>query len=540
MCVRFFYAVAIGLLFFISTSLQAEPVFNVKDFGAVGDGTTRDTQAIQAAIDRCTESGGGRVVFPRGTFLSGTISLKDNVALELTPSAVLLGSTDLDDYSGKGGTDRSGETGKRALIRAHRAANIAIIGRGTIHGSGEAPIFAEEKKREMQREKTKGSRETIRPFGINFSQCKQVKLKEFTLKNSAFWSISLNECDFVTVDDITVAARIVANNDGIDIVDCHHTSLSNSYFDCGDDAICPKSHAARGVKNLTITNCIVKSEANGIKFGTKGIGGFENVTVSNCIVHDTNLAGIALEMVDGGVLDRFTITNIVMKNVNGGIFIKLGNRYGEKGTLRNVIISNVIAEGIGSRTPNTEDHYWRKARDPRIGMTVIGQEGAPIENILLANIMLRFAGTGTAEDAKLPELKDSFPAGYPEYTNCGITPAYGINCRHIHNLQLDNVSIGFHESDARAALFLQDCREIRINALRSDITDKAPAFIRAVDVDDLFITGCKPKQAKIPFLSLEGANRDISLIGNDFSRIPASHHSAPNTSPDEVTSVGNR
>lgn len=473
--------------------------YNIADFGAVGDGKTINTRSIQMAIDKCAADGGGEVIVPNGNFRTGTIYLKHNVVLYLSPSGILSGSTDKEDYARE----------ENALIVANGQNNIGVYGRGTIHGNGDDPAF-------YSKDPANGKPGRPNLFGIN--QCTQVKLKEFTVRNGARWNIHLISCDYVSVDDIKVISRAVANNDGIDVTDCHHVTISNSYFDCGDDAICPKSHTTRGVKNLVINNCIIKSESNGIKFGTKGVGGFQDVAISNCIIYETRLSGIAIEMVDGGVIERMVINNITMRKVNGSLFIKLGKRSGDQpGILRNVSITNLIADSIGLWKPDTMAAYHKKAANPKIGIAIVGQPGYLVEHITLSHVRFQFAGGGDEQDSKAVMKDDA--NSYPEYTNFGVTPAYGLNLRHVKNLVLQDVQLSTLSDDARPAIFMEDAKQVHMDNLTLQMSGRANAFIRCKDVEDLLVQGCKPDAVSIPFLSFEGQAKDISIINNDLHKV---------------------
>jgi len=493
-----------------SLAANAGKTYDITGFGAKGDGKTVNTPHIQKAIDQCFADGGGRVYIPNGVFLTGTIILKSNVELYLEAQAVLKGNPDRKDY-------QSPHTDRGALVYAYRQDNISISGRGAIDGNGGDSAF-------QSKDKYNGLPD--RPYPIALHQSSNVKLKDFTVKNGAFWNVMLDQCQYVTMDDVTVFSRIVANNDGLDIVDCYHVKVSNCYFDVGDDAICLKSHCDVGVKNVVITNCIAKSESNAIKFGTRGDGGFEDVTISNCVLYDTRLSGITLQMVDGGIMDRITINNITMHNVNGSICMKLGHRRGDTpGILRNVMISNIIADGIGCWKADTSVFYHKPAHDQRIGVSLVGVPGYEIENVTLDNIYLQFAGGGTEEDRRR-EI-DGKANVYPEYSNYGVTPAYGLNCRYVKNLYMNNIRLDYLEEDVRPAIYCRDVSGVSIHSLKAKISEKAPAVIRLKDVDGVFVTNCKP-QTNSPFLLLEENAKDISLTGNDFSKLtdilsPVSH-----------------
>lgn len=496
MKIKYIYS---GLALILSLSLNAQTTYNVLDYGAKGDGKTFNTKSIQKAIDECHADGGGIVIIPRGTFLSSTLILKSNVTLHLEPTAVLLGAPEIDQYEPY-----------MALIYAKDQENISISGAGKIDGNGIDGNFFKGNRNNGAPHK--------RPRTIQFEDCRFVKLKEFMLQNGAKHCIVLVKCVNVSVNNISVISRVIANNDGIDIVDCYHVNVSDCYFDCGDDAICLKSNYNVGVKNVVITNCIIKSESNGIKFGTGSVGGFCDVAISNCVIRETRLSGIALEVVDGGIMERIAIDNITMHKVNGSIFIRLGQREGDKpGKLRDVKINNVIADGIGLWRPEINPIYRKINKNPKIGITITGQPGFSVENVSLSNIYLQFAGGGTLEDAE--RIIDDNPHPYPEYNKFGVTPAYGFNCKHVKNIVFDNIRLDWIEQDDRPAMYFEDSKEITIGGLNSKVSSQAKAFIRIKDTDNVFVHSCKPEAVPIPFLSLERQIHDISIVGNDLRKV---------------------
>jgi hypothetical protein len=497
--------------------VSGQPTYNISDFGAIADGKAINTKAIQKAIDKCNADGGGQVIVPNGTFVTGTIFLKDNVQLYLNPGTVLKGSNKMADYS----------TDANCLIAADKKDNIGIWGTGTIDGSGGDPVF-------YSPEFANGL--SGRPNLFSISNCKHIKLKEFTVLNGARWNIHLINSNYISVDDIKVKSRIVANNDGIDLEDCHYITISNSFFDCGDDAICPKSTSSRGVKYLVINNCIIKSESNGIKFGTPGVGGFQDVAITNCTIYDTRLSGIAVLLVDGGTVDRMVISNITMRNVNGGIFIKLGKRSGSQpGVLQNVSINNVIGDGIGLWTPVTSDKYFKKAINPKIGISIVGQPGFLVKNVSLSNVSFQFAGGGDKKDAG--SVMPDAPNVYPEFSNFGVTPAYGLNFRHVEGITLQNVKLTTLSPDARPAVFFEDAKDVDISSLKATVSSQASAFVRFKSVENAFIHDCKPQAVPIPFLSFEVSARDISILNNDFHKISADYVKTAEVNEKEIRSV---
>jgi polygalacturonase len=253
--------------------------------------------------------------------------------------------------------------------------------------------------------------------------------------------------------------------------------------------------------------------------GTESGGGFQNITVTNCVIcsprystviygRQRGLAGLALEIVDGGTLDRVAISNITIRGVTVPIFMRLGNRARpyEKGQVKpgigrfqNVLVSNVIAEDCSS-----------------VGCSITGLPGRSIENVTLSNISLGFEGGGAKEDAsrKISEK----PASYPESTMFGTLPAYGFFCRHVKGLRLDNVRLRTAESDARHAVVCEDVTDLIVDNLDADHYPRGEAILRFTDVAAALVQGCSPKAGTGLFLRLEGGrSKHIVLMANDFS-----------------------
>jgi hypothetical protein len=475
--------------------LAAQPpqlvgLFDVRRFGAVGDGVTLDTVAIQNAVDACAESGGGKVWLQGGTFLSGTIRLRDNVTLHVEAGATLLGSTNIEDYP-----DITPEIVylyrhrfTKYLIYAEGAENIGLSGRGVIDGQGtHFPARPGDDKG--------------RPYILRLSECKNVRVENLTFVNSARWLSHYLACENVVISGISIRAKIRENRDGIDIDSCQDVRISDCRIDTGDDAIVLKATTARPCRRVLITNCSLSSMASALKIGTESQGGFEDITVSNCVIHDTGYSGIAVAMVDGGDLNRVTIANITMRDVKAPIFVRLGNRARQipdlpppgMGTLRNVIISNVQATGADV-----------------MGCSLTGIPGFPIENVTLENIRIHSSGGGTREDAdrKIPEKIDAYPSG----KMFGTLPAYGFFCRHAKNLRLHNIDLSFEEDDERPAIVCEDVQGLDVFALRADISPKAEALLRICGVRGALIHGCRTELEPDSFLKREGdACRDVEL-----------------------------
>jgi len=501
---------------------------SVRDFGAAGDGKTKDTAAIQRAIDAANKRGGGTVHFPHGRYLSGTVYLKSRVRLHIDFAAMLLGSTDLADYpvnrcAFRSYTDRYVH---RALLWAEGVRDIGITGGGVIDGQGAA---------------YKGLPWLKRPYIIRFISCRNVLIEDVTLRNSPMWMQHYLDCDFVTVRGISVFNHCNANNDMIDIDCCRDVIIADCFADTDDDALTFKSTADRPTENVTVNNCLLSSHCNAIKCGTESSGGFKNITITNCAIRPSRasekiygrkagLAGIALEIVDGGTLDRVTISNIAMTGRSAPIFLRLGNRarvFKEGmpkpgiGTFRNVILSNIVATDAG-----------------HTGCSITGLPGHPIENVTLSNIKITFAGGGTQQDADkvVPEL----PQKYPESTMFGVLPAYGFYCRHVHGLAFRDVDLGLAKPDGRPALVCVDVEGLSVDRCNAQTVSDAPALIVLDNVRSALIRGCSPPAAATAFLRLCGNSKQVSVISNDLSRVRTPFAFDETTPPAALYATANR
>ncbi|MHC4509041.1 MAG: glycoside hydrolase family 28 protein [Planctomycetota bacterium] len=452
--------------------IAAEELYDVRDYGANADGKTLCTASIQKAIDECSKAGGGTVYLPPGTFLSGTIYMKTGVTLRLDPACTLLGSRDLKDYPPTVQAFRSYTDNytDKSLIYAEKAERIAITGGGTIDGQGAS---------------FKGPYK-VRPYMIRFIQCRNVTVGDVTLKNSPMWVQHYLACDDVRITGVTVRSLVNHNNDGINIDSCHRVVISNCNIVSGDDAIVLKSTSARVCSEVTVSNCVLSTRCNALKMGTESNGGFQNIVITGCAIYNTRLAGVALEIVDGGIMDRVVVSNITMNKIGAPIFLRLGNRARPFkqdmetpgiGVMRNITISNIEATGANPT-----------------GCAISGLPEAKIENVTLSNIRLSFEGGGTKTEATraIPEN----PADYPEYGMFGKLPAYGFYCRHVKGLKLLNVQLQLAKPDQRHAVVFEDVEDALVDGLDAPLSPDAETIIRLTDVKKVFIRGKDNKMSE--------------------------------------------
>lgn len=454
--------------------------FSILDFGARMSDMHSSTQAIQQAIDRCSASGGGRVVVPAGTFRIGTLILRDDVELHLCRGAVLLGSDRIEDYPfldvrfRTRFTDKSYYTGRREVLRyrallfAEGVRNVSLTGYGQVDGNGGAEAF--------RLGNDAGSQASLeRPVLILMVDCREVRLRQIELLNSAYWMQCYLACDGVTLSGVTVRNHCNFNNDGIDI-DSKNVLVENCEFDTDDDAICFKSHDPdRWCENVVVRNCTVRTNCNGIKLGTGSLGGFRNIRIENiCFraasadrirgwqrivdhveIPNTMLAGLAVENVDGGVSENIEAVNLHMENVQTPIFIKLGNRMSrllsdEPAALRNICIANVRATSYS-----------------RMCSSITGWPGRAVENVTLTNI--RISTTGGTLASEFPVTVPECEGDYPENRMFGfMLPASGLWARHVTGLVVENAEFGVRNPDARPDVVLQDVSGAELSRFRNE------------------------------------------------------------------------
>lgn len=450
------------LLTFISASHLIAKDYNASLFGIKSNGTTMNTNSIQRAIDHISEKGGGRLVFYVGRYLTGTINLKSNVHIVLNEGAVLLGSTNIYDYNI--------DIPYCSFIRGEKQDNISITGKGVIDGQGKEVAYGLLSliHNGIIEDVAKYDRPFARrPRGIYLRECTNVEISGgIMVKNAADWVVTIDQCENVKLDKVTVDSKAYWNNDGIDIVDCKNLTLTNSFVDATDDGICLKSHDKNKTNdNIVVRNCAVRSSANGIKFGTASNGGFKNIKMSNIKVYDTFRSAFTIQGVDGAVCENISIDSLYVYNTGNIIYLRLGERGNRKSIVKDISISNVYAELSDSKQPDLGYTYDGPIENEPRNISpcgIVGLEGQYIENVTLKNIEIISPAGGNPHYAKvglstkeldaIPEM----PKAYPEFSQFKELPAWGFYIRHAKNIKFDNVTLKAKIRDYRPAIVLDD------------------------------------------------------------------------------------
>jgi polygalacturonase len=434
--------------------------------------------------------------------LSGSIHLKSNIHLVIDAGATILGAPqDMNAYDETepytlGGYQDGGHCFfHNSLIWGENLTNVFITGNGMISGGGLV-------RSDGVLDRMVGFNKLNPPVtnaappvrlgnkAICLKLCRNVLIRDVTIYHGGHFAILVTGCDNMTVDNVTMDT----DRDGIDIDCCRNTMVSNCRINSpNDDGLCPKSTYALGewrpTENLTIVNCQVSgfevgtlldgtmkpsTHHNGrIKFGTESSGGFRNCTVANCTFRSCR--GLALEEVDGGIMDNITIQNITMMDTpDYAIYITTGKRnrtpnVTTNSVARNILISNVVADGVGKMS----------------GIQIMGLPEQPVEGVRIDNVRLISNGGGTTEDAAR-EPKE-LATGYPEPNKLGILPAYGVYARHVKDLELANISVSFITNDVRPAAVFTDIQGLQINNFRPQVADGVKAAVFADDVKGLTI-----------------------------------------------------
>ena len=489
-------------------------VFDVRAFGATGDGNTLDTAAINRAIEEAAAAGGGTVYFRAGSYLCYSLHLKSKVALYLEQGAAIVAADPAEDATRSYDLaepkqpweeyqDYGHNHWHNSLIWGEGLNDVSILGPGLIWGKGLSRGWGAGPVAEQAGVANKA---------IALKNCRNVVLHDFSILHGGHFGILATGVDNLTIDNL----KIDTNRDGMDVDCCRNVRISNcSVNSPWDDGICLKSSFAlgysRATEMVTITNCLLSGSfeegallegtfkkfpadakvprTGRIKFGTESNGGFKNITVSNCVFDGCR--GLAIESVDGAIVEDVSCTNITMRDVmEAPIFLRLAARMRGPagvpvGVMRRIILSNITCI---------------QASATRIGSILAGIPGHPIEDVKISDMMVVHSGGGTKSDAQraVPEKEKE----YPEPNMFGTTPAHGFFIRHVKGLEIEGIKIEHANEDARPVFVLDDVEAADFGRIKGVSDSGVPAF-SLNQVRDFSVLRSKP----VPDTEIEVAGK---------------------------------
>jgi hypothetical protein len=534
----------------ISSGSLGARVYDIRDFGAKGDGVTLDTKALQSAIDACNKDQGGTVLVPAGTFVIGTTELKSNVTLHIAAQGILLGSGHGVDYFPADAIPLHGdstlEDGNTGLLFAVNAENITVEGPGMIDGRGSQ--FHGPKRGDPSPAGISGSH---RPYHLMFYRCTNLRIRDIFLKDCAFHSLRIVQCSYAWFSGIHLRSRVISNNDGFHFISCEYMHLANCDIQCQDDACA----LFGSCKFVTVTDCTFSTRWSVFRFGG---GTAENIAVSNCIIDVVFGCPIKLHGSPNSRFENMSFSNLIMNHVTGPISIGLGVRRrrsevsagGQTNTVAGAasasnsstnhlpggfapeptteelaqttgVIRNISFRGIRATVvkpfplPESE---WMSNYNPGevfscIGLNAVG--AGCLENISFDDVHVMFPGGGTAEQAAVRDV----PKAIGEYYAAGVFPAYALYARQVRGLTLNNVRFEMAASDLRPAVVFDHVNDASVNGFSVQGDNGAESVLRFIESQDVLMSATKLLKPAPVFLQVEGAaNENITLDGGDLSK----------------------
>ncbi|WP_147472774.1 glycoside hydrolase family 28 protein [Streptomyces triticirhizae] len=426
-------------------------MYNVIEYGAVGDGTTNDTAAVQAAIDACARAGGGRVVLPGGrTFRTGTVTLRSHVELHIEHGATLAGSPDFADYTVhfggvvlNDGNTQWGKTPTTVLLNAEGAENIAVTGAGTIDGAGRHFVLSDNGYIYTMDER--------RPFTVYFRDCRNVTFRDVSIVDGAVWTLRLSLCDDVLIHGIRIHNDLkTPNSDAIDLDCCRRVRISDCDIVAGDDAICLKTclehtreatDEERVCEDVTVTGCTITTTSSALILGVEAQTPIRNVVFSSCVIRNS-ARGIAVRLAEGGDIENVLFSDIVIETRffhegwwgRGEPIAIMAVPWRDRcGTIRNVRVRNVLC-----RSEN--------------GVLVHAQQPGAIEDIVLEGVRVEIDRWSRWEGGHgdfRPRRAEDFPK----------MPTDAFRLENASRVQLRDCEVVWAKrpEDGRHALYAENC-----------------------------------------------------------------------------------
>lgn len=474
---------------------RSGPTLSIVECGAIGDGKTLSTSAIQKAVDSCAQHGGGKVIVPAGRFITGPVFLKSNIEVEVFPGATLAFTTNIDSVPGiRGRWEGIDRTVYASLFNGTNLENVSITGRGTLDGQGDIWWHEFRKVQELRKRLGLKEREPENPPGatlkwgrprmINLYDCRNVTVSGLVIVNSPSWAVHPVRCENVLIDGLTITAPPDApNTDGIDPDSCRNVRIANCHISVGDDCIIIKSgyrFRDDGVpsENITVTNCTFGTGHCGVGVGSETAGGVKNVAISNCVCDGTD-RGLRFKTARGrgNVVENVRASNIVMCNVGEAVTVTMFYAGGDIHA----------AQPVDRYTPVFRKFQFSEIIVDGAKKTAVieGLPEMPVEDLSLSNVV--------ATDADR-----------------------GITCTNVKGMTFDNIAI---EPGEGPALSVDAVRDLEIHRFTARNPPREEPIIRFENVNGAILQSCTASDRTGTFLQVKGSgNRNISMIANRLAR----------------------
>ena len=493
-------------------------ICNVRDFGARADKQANDAPAIQAAIDSCAKAGGGLVYVPAGDYLCGQLRLRSNVSLYLEPGATLWVSPNKADY----------QEGNRFLY-AEGQQNITVEGRGTIHGTGEADLMRKGTDKTEQRL-------AFRVGILRFIRCRNISIKDITVRYSDSWTFDLEFCENVFINGVSILNNYYrVNADGIDPVSCKNVHISNCHIVAGDDCIVCKTRPGTPCEDVVVTNCTLESVATAIKIGTESPSDFRNIRVSNCVIRNSTV-GIGMYIKDGATAERISFSNCTIETIRDLALVK--------DSLKNSIYPIFVDIEKRDRQSRIGKICDLTFADIDIlsdnGILVQGMNKSRIENLMLRNITMRIdRGFDYAERKKhvggrtseTPDRRRTIYARKPSYVTLANLDGLTVDNLRVH---IPDDVFGQYKRSSLSLHEVQGTVVSNVSRVPAGAGSQMPVVVME-NCRDCFLTKCLALPGTDSFLGIRGENTaNISLAGNDLSKAKTALELAPDVPDGQI------
>lgn len=489
--------------------------YNIRDFGAQGDGKTLDTSAVQSAIDACHKDQGGKVIVPAGVFVVGTIEMKSNVTLHISAQGTLLGTAEGKAYHAAAAIPLTGDStlgdGNVGLIFAVNAQNIIIEGNGTIDGQGSQ--FRHPSK---DKPSPAGLSSHERPYHLLFYRCENLTVRDIFLKDSAYHSVRVIQCMYVKMLGLHIHGKVIYNNDGFHFISSQYVHIDHCDVESQDDACA----LFGSCQYFTIANSSFSTRWSVFRFG----GGIaKNITVTNCLIYEVYGCPIKMRCGPDSRFEDISFSDIIMRDVTGPISIGLGpgRRPSDQaaetpGVIRNISFANIQATVVKPvQLRGTEYFSQYNPGEVFSCITLNSFDNTFLENISFNHVHVTFPGGGTSKQGAVRDV----PKVAGEYYTMGVPPAYGIFARNVRGLTLQDVRLDMSQPDLRPAIVLDHVRDAAIASLNLEGNPDAESAVRFISSKDILLSAARLLSKASVFLSVEGTdNQNITIDGGDLSK----------------------